>query len=1033
VRFRGLDFNAGTSTSPDATAFRTAFEKTLTISVAPDRALYLRGAPEATGGVATGLADAAAQMAEPQMTPILLAAGCFAVETALAPALSDALPPNFDILPVMLPNGGSDAHNRMSIPQVRGFWPAEAGKESRWSYSGNQSWKHLQQELTWLQAPDPEHTRVFLWAEATLVKTFGGMVWTQKYQQLDLSKRRGVLVVKPLTGDFFVPAILDGKVDDHGDLFGAEAVVSGGSIAGGGPSYPYGDRFYTKLQYYAVRDSAHDREAHLHGASTYIQTYASTPDSAMGWYMQSLGRTATSVAMSADGVWCATALPGGSNVQKILLWRTDRRPIPAAVRAQPHVLALHGRNADGSVFENSACILKVGGRSAGGTVLSTNQRHLLPDSLLFVENGLLFLNETQLHRVFGVSLEDGHLSSVDLNAARQQVNGAGQGPAVAAATGQFVPDQDYLRGQGGCQGFGAQFAFAGDKPDAGEEGPDCVAFVAGSNAFLGALTDLAGFPRQGYAMHANRDKALLFLRLDTANRGLDLGTSQLRDLTGADPGIRGDLLTPGRQGEELDYLALSDDGGYAAVVRDSQTGENMPSSAFGYRPTYHTAILTQDDAGDAWTASHDLLLLSTDGSDLHEAAGSQHALLLGTRALGSADPSGMPAYADGRAHLNAIFRRIHGVTFGADGRTLLFNYAGHDVYNPLYFGSTATGWVPHNPEQIGAFQGTGTQQSLSLAFRSPAGGPIDFASGGNLRNNLSGIAATGATSAPYGQSTSVQNFWATFKSANGSFLYFVSDQIDGSLSFTPANRNFIVGFNITAAAIGGRDPYVAFSPHPDAVGFEQFDCNAWNYECRFAAVPGGVPASGRDGAGILCVIGSDASAGAGSVSDLEVYAMDANRGTDLVALTPAVTTGTANALNHLYLSADGNVLAGQVSRMAVSSVHGRALLNGDSDLFVVTNVHAALDGATPVAFVVSERRSHGASVAFVGEGARGGPQSLLYSAGPPAVTNASWATRGLFAVALSPAPLPSALDGAESHYAVLAGGRKEDDDATSAK
>jgi hypothetical protein len=29
--------------------------------------------------------------------------------------------------------------------------------------------------------------------------------------------------------------------------------------------------------------------------------------------------------------------------------------------------------------------------------------------------------------------------------------------------------------------------------------------------------------------------------------------------------------------------------------------------------------------------------------------------------------------------------------------------------------------------------------------------------------------------------------------------------------------------------------------------------------------------------------------------------------------------------------------------------------------------------------------------------------------------------------------LPSALDGAESHYAVLAGGRKEDDDATSAK
>jgi hypothetical protein len=821
--------------------------------------------------------------------------------------------------------------------------------------------------------------------------------------------------------------ILDGTVPDHGTLFGAEAVVSGGSVAGGGPRYTYGDRFYTKLYYYAVRDSAHDREAHLNGGGTYLQTYAALSDTANGYYMQSLGRTAVSVAMSADGTWCATALPGGGNAQKILLWRTDGRPIPPAILARPHALALDGLHADGSTFRDSACILKVGGQPAGGAKLTANQRHLLPDSLLFVENGLLFLNETQLDRVFGVSLEDGHLSSVDLNAARREIGGAGLGPAADAQTGQFVPDQDYLRGQGGCQGFGAQFSFAGDKPDAGEEGPDCVAFVAGSNAFLGVLSDLPGLPRQGYAMHANREKALLFLRLDTGNGGLDLGTSELLDLTGGDAALHGDLLTPGRFGEELDYLALSDAGDVAAVVRDFGTGESMPSSAFGYRPTFHTAIATPDEETAPYTSSHDLLLVSTDGSDLHAGPGTQHAFLLGPAALSASDPQGLPAYAGGKAQMNALLRRINGLAFAADGRSLLLNYAGHDTFNPLYFGGTATGWAPHNPEQIGAYGFTGTQQSLRITFRGPDGAPADLAAAASASSNLAALGETlavGATKAPFGPSTSAQCFWATFKSANGSFLYLVSDQVDGSLSTTATNRNCMIGFNIGAAPIGGRKPYEAFCPHPDTVGFEQFDCNAWSYESRFAAVPG-------DGAGILCIVGSDASAGAGSATDLEVYAMDANAGSDLVALTPAVTPGTANAINHLYLSANGRVLAGQVCRTAKSSADGRGLLNGTSDLFVVTNVREALQGVSPVAFVVSAGRSHGASLAFVGEGAPGGPEGLIFSSGPASASNTSWVTRTLRVAALAPGAPPVVLDAAESHYAILTGGRKEDDDPAS--
>jgi len=57
----------------------------------------------------------------------------------------------------------------------------------------------------------------------------------------------------------------------------------------------------------------------------------------------------------------------------------------------------------------------------------------------------------------------------------------------------------------------------------------------------------------------------------------------------------------------------------------------------------------------------------------------------------------------------------------------------------------------------------------------------------------------------------------------------------------------------------------------------------------------------------------------------------------------------------------------------------------------------------------------------------------VFSSGPAAATNATWATRELLAVPLAPGAAVKVLDGTLSHYAVLAAGRKEDDDPKSAK
>ena len=146
---------------------------------------------------------------------------------------------------------------------------------------------------------------------------------------------------------------------------------------------------------------------------------------------------------------------GSTDSQKILLWRTDKQPIPSAILAQPYAVALTGKQLGpaGTLVDlpNSAVILKIGGQTASGVVIAKPppppapavqtvdaSRFLLPDSLMFVKDGLIFLNETQFDRVFGVSLVDGHLSSKSLNTGAVAVNSAGLGPAVNAANGPGI-------------------------------------------------------------------------------------------------------------------------------------------------------------------------------------------------------------------------------------------------------------------------------------------------------------------------------------------------------------------------------------------------------------------------------------------------------------------------------------------------------------------------------------------------------------------------------------------------------------------
>jgi len=1038
ITFVQTDFYLGAAGSPTPAARQTT-KTVVSFGVAPDSVTYLRGVPAAQGGVASGLLDGSAQMGEPRMVPMFLAGALHTFDRRGTPRqpLASVIPAAVDFLPLMLANGGSDAHVDKSIPSVSGFWPAEANKESRWWYYaqnvGELGWKHLQQETCWIQTPTAEHRRIYLWAE-TKLKSYNQGATTgadsKRYQQYDPQGQRGVLIQDPRTGEFWVPAILDNALPVHGRQFGAEYVLS---CSGSDPeNYRYGHIYGGYARYYGYRDYTRgDREFRLGGLGSFLE---STESSSSGRQLQ--GRGATSVAVSADGLWAATALPGGTE-QMILLWRTDKQPLPDAMLGQSRVLPLSGKDSDGSDLPNSAGILMLGGAYAGGPHVEPDQRHLLPDSLMFVRDGLIFLMEKHLDRIFGVSLVDGHRSSKDVNARTALNDDQSTGPACNATDGQYVPDQDYLRGQKATCDYAVQFSFTGNAPLPGEEGPDKIAFVAGDNRRLHAFADdpsgdtglSPDAVRQGYAMGGKYGKALLFLETSTGANGLDLAASTLKDLTGRDSLIHGNLLTPGRPGEELDFLTVSPDGRYVAVVRDINASDISSSTYFGRAHTFATS--SRKATTGYHRASDDLLLFSTTGADLDTAPGTQTVLYIGS---GDYTPSysGTPLadtvpYASARAYLNAKGRRICGVRFGADSKTLIFTYAGHDTFWTKFFGHLRQAGVSSHPGQRPNFRRLTAQASLRVQFRTAADEPIDFGTDAApfMKNNLSGLTgvpATGPTAPPFTATTlSDQQFWATFRSPNGTFLYYVSDQIGG--------RNHMVGLNTSAARVGGHDPYVPFSPHANTIGFEQFDVNSFNYENRFYAVPGGVThrASGRDGAGIIFVIASDSSAGATSATDLEVYAFDANVGGGFVTLTADVTDGAGNAINHLYASADGNHVVGQRCRTTANSGASRATLNGNSDLFVVANVHAALDGVTPDAFFVSEAMSHGSSVAFVGEATATGPQALVFSAGPPG-GNQSWDDRTLRASLLRPGGPAEILDKTESHYVVLAGARKLDDD-----
>ena len=1044
------DANLGPATAP-LVSNATIETRALNLSVGPDRAMYMRGVQKTEGtGEATGLLDATAAMGESRMVPMFLKSGIFTGGTGVAPKLYAAndMPGGIDILPVMLANGGSDAHVNKAEPSISGYWPSESNKVNAWFYyyygATDTAWKHLQQETTWIQTPTPEHLRVFLWAETKIKSYNGGTGSTsdyKRYQQFDLNGKRGVMVQNPITGEVWIPAILNNtKNDGDGATFGAEYVLD---CAGSSPSHSsYGyvyagyERYYKYASY--MRGT---REARLQGLGSYLE---SNQQSSNGKLEQ--GRTAVSVVMSADGLWGATALPGG-DTQMFLLWRTDRQPIPQKILDQNFVTPVNGRDVDGGTLANSACIVRLGGETASGKFITDNPRYLLPDSMMFVRDGLLFLMEAHLDYVFGFSLVDGHLSSKSVNS-RTTPNG--QGPSANSTRGQYIPDQDYLRAQCGGMGYAVQFAFTGNKPADGEEGPDKVAFIAGDNfrtysfndyssTYNNLSTDFSGDMRRGYAVSGNRNKALLFLSTSTGATGLDLGASGLRDLTGNSSLIYGDLLTPGRLGEELDFLAVSPDGKYVAVVRDYSVGSSYSSTYYGLNPTFGTATTSASTSTSYYRTADDILLISTTGDDMDSGtAGPQPVLFIGTN-TNSSSFSGTPSpnsatYASAAPWVNAAGRRINGVMFSEDSKTLLFRYAGHNSYNPKYWGGSIqyaiNGVTSGSYTQSSSYASLASQLSLRFHFRTSADKAVDFrsssAAASFMKNNLQGLSGIkpGDTSAPFTISYDAeQQFWAMFKSPNGKFLYMVSDQLN--------SRNFLVGFNISAATINGHKPFEPFSPHAATIGFEQFDVNSFNYENRFAAVPGGqtAPTSGRTGEGIVFAIGSDASAGAISATDLEVYVFDANIGGNMIVLTSDVTDGTKNAINHITVSADGNIIVGQRAETTSNSGSGRTLLNSDTDLFAVTNVHDVLAGSAPTAFFLSEDMSHGSTVAFVGEGK--GPAAVFYSSAAKGSTNKTWALRTLKVGLLQPGAGATVADGVQSHYVVLSGGRVTDDDAES--
>ena len=133
----------------------------------------------------------------------------------------------------------------------------------------------------------------------------------------------------------------------------------------------------------------------------------------------------------------------------------------------------------------------------------------------------------------------------------------------------------------------------------------------------------------------------------------------------------------------------------------------------------------------------------------------------------------------------------------------------------------------------------------------------------------------------------------------------------------------------------------------------------------------------------------------------------------------------------MYPSMDGNTIVAQRSN-ETNSRDTRTQLTTQNDIIAVTNVHDVLfNGASPNAFTVSSNASHGSTVAFVGDGTPAGAVALVYSHATGS-GNTTWDERNLYIGLLVPGAGRAALDTVESHYTILSGGRKLDDNPNSA-
>ncbi|MHC4223610.1 MAG: hypothetical protein ACYSUN_06450, partial [Planctomycetota bacterium] len=986
VHFTQTDFFLGDAAGPDLAANRRTEPADVSLDVGPTKVVYARGLTtgESAAGTESGLADESNQMGVSSNVPLAGDYGILLGQSGFSPGFLAQMPAAVDILPVMLAHGGQDEHVSKEYPSISGFSPAEArkgysrnfGSGSRaytynayWYQSQPMPYQHLQQLFNWVQLPSQQ--RVFLWGETNVKQWSSGAssgAQSIRYQQLDPKGKRGILIVDPTTGEGWVPAILSNDTAAHGTQFGAEAVIQTGSTwkAANGDTpvrnfsylYPYwkytsyykGGSFPNQVYGTIAENTRPDREALLQGTGSYLYSGYSYASVAGGPYRNSMGRSAVSVVASADGVWMATALPGPANGDaKFLLWRTDRMAIPATILGQDYVTALTGYDLDGTeLAETQACIVALTDEDAGATTIDGDQSNLLPDSLMFVEDGLLFLVQGQFDFVFGFSLESGQLSSMNL-------------PSVDADGGFYIPDQDKLRGYVVEMQQSAQFAFAGDKPDDGEEGPDVVAFVAGDNALTEELTDLTGQVRDGWGQIGNRTKDLYTLELPKTGDGLDLGLATLKNHTDASTNLQGDLLTPGRLGEQLDFLAVSPDGKYVGVVRDYGTGTYTFYYSF-YGVYYYILDMsfgnyTTSSSTATYGVNDDVMIIAVDqAEDLDPGTsgktGVQNVLYLGTRSMtnnGTA-ATGMPANAVSVNTFNARYRKITGLMFSQsmeadEERSLIVTYSGSQSYHPKHYAYYYYGLNPYfDYYRNSPNYSTATEMKARIQFLDDDGDAVGASSiNSNAENMLKGLADIGKIgddTAPFGdlhfgtynsstRDYSIKNqqaFWTTFTSENGSFVYFVSDQWKG--------RNYLVGFNITAGTIGGHAPFAPFHVHDKGVGLELIDVNSYPYESRFCAVPG---------SGIVCFMANDASAPANNSIDLEIYAFDANVGGMAEVLSSDVTPGTANSLNQMYLSANANCLVFQRSDWVGSestygSAASRSNLQGNNELCVVTNV-----------------------------------------------------------------------------------------------